>query len=61
MGRMHAPGKGIARSSLPWRRSVPSWFKLTSIEVEEQIFKLAKKVREACICLCGLLGERGSR
>ena len=43
MGRMHTPGKGISRSALPYRRSVPSWLKLTSDEVKEQIFKLAKK------------------
>ncbi|PAV74795.1 hypothetical protein WR25_20096 [Diploscapter pachys] len=43
MGRMHNPGKGISRSSLPYRRSVPSWQKSTSEEVTEHIVKLAKK------------------
>merc|ERR1712242_134272 len=43
MGRMHAPGKGISQSALPYRRSVPQWLKLTSDEVKDQIFKLAKK------------------
>nr|ALS05210.1 40S ribosomal protein S13 [Tortanus dextrilobatus] len=43
MGRMHAPGKGISQSALPYRRSVPGWMKMTSNEVKEQIFKLAKK------------------
>merc|ERR1711976_1015272 len=43
MGRMHAPGKGISQSALPYRRSVPNWLKLTSDEVKEHIFKLAKK------------------
>ena len=43
MGRMHAPGKGISQSALPYRRSVPNWLKLTSDEVKDQIFKLAKK------------------
>ncbi|GMT20669.1 hypothetical protein PFISCL1PPCAC_11966 [Pristionchus fissidentatus] len=43
MGRMHNPGKGISRSSLPYRRSVPTWLKLTSDDVTEQICKLAKK------------------
>merc|ERR1712063_171510 len=42
MGRMHAPGKGISQS-LPYRRSVPTWLKLSSDDVTEQIFKLAKK------------------
>merc|ERR1711921_53479 len=43
MGRMHAPGKGISQSALPYRRSVPTWLKLSSGEVKEQIYKLAKK------------------
>merc|ERR1711978_322177 len=43
MGRMHAPGKGISQSALPYRRSVPQWMKLTSDDVKDQIFKLAKK------------------
>merc|ERR1712198_528709 len=43
MGRMHAPGKGISASALPYRRSVPTWLKLSSEDVKEQIFKLAKK------------------
>merc|ERR1712142_1391665 len=43
MGRMHAPGKGLSQSALPYRRSLPTWLKLTSDDVKEQIFKLAKK------------------
>merc|ERR1712098_1006883 len=43
MGRMHAPGKGISQSALPYRRSVPTWLKLSSNEVKDQIYKLAKK------------------
>jgi small subunit ribosomal protein S13e len=43
MGRIHAPGKGISQSALPYRRSVPQWMKLTSDDVKDQIFKLAKK------------------
>jgi len=43
MGRMHAPGKGIAGSSLPFKRTPPSWLKLTAAQVEEQVQKLAKK------------------
>uniref|UniRef100_T1J128 Small ribosomal subunit protein uS15 n=1 Tax=Strigamia maritima TaxID=126957 RepID=T1J128_STRMM len=43
MGRMHTPGKGISKSALPYRRSVPTWLKLTSEDVVEQICKLAKK------------------
>ena len=40
---MHAPGKGISQSALPYRRSVPTWLKLSSADVKEQIYKLAKK------------------
>merc|ERR1712203_438461 len=43
MGRMHAPGKGLSSSALPYRRSVPTWLKLSNDEVREQIYKLAKK------------------
>ena len=43
MGRMHNPGKGISQSALPYRRSVPSWQKMTTDEVTDQISKLAKK------------------
>merc|ERR1719402_1851578 len=43
MGRMHAPGKGISQSALPYRRSVPTWLKISAEDVKEQIYKLAKK------------------
>ncbi|KAB0343548.1 hypothetical protein FD754_020474 [Muntiacus muntjak] len=43
MGRMHAPGKGLSQPALPYRRNVPTWLKLTSDDVKEQIYKLAKK------------------
>lgn len=43
MGRMHTPGKGIARSSLPYRRTPPSWCKIEPPKVKEEIFKYAKK------------------
>uniref|UniRef100_A0A8C5QXQ3 Small ribosomal subunit protein uS15 n=1 Tax=Leptobrachium leishanense TaxID=445787 RepID=A0A8C5QXQ3_9ANUR len=43
MGRMHAPGKGLSQSALLYRRRVPMWLKLTSDDVKEQIYKLAKK------------------
>ncbi|CAG2166103.1 unnamed protein product [Oppiella nova] len=43
MGRMHAPGKGISQSALPYRRTVPTWLKLTTDDVVDQICKLAKK------------------
>lgn len=40
---MHAPGKGIASSALPYRRTPPSWLKTSPEEVVEQITKLARK------------------
>ena len=43
MGRMLTSGKGISDSALPYRRTPPSWFKMTSNEVRDQIGKLAKK------------------
>lgn len=43
MGRMHCPGKGISKSALPYKRSSPSWSKVTSAQVEEHVCKLAKK------------------
>ncbi|KAB7507467.1 40S ribosomal protein S13 [Armadillidium nasatum] len=43
MGRMHSAGKGISQSALPYRRSVPTWLKLSKDDVEDQIVKLAKK------------------
>uniref|UniRef100_A0A1B6M5R0 Small ribosomal subunit protein uS15 n=1 Tax=Graphocephala atropunctata TaxID=36148 RepID=A0A1B6M5R0_9HEMI len=43
MGRMHAPGKGISQSALPYRRSVPTWLKHSPEDVKDQIYKLAKK------------------
>lgn len=43
MGRMHAPGKGISSSALPYKRTPASWVKSTPEDVIEQITKLAKK------------------
>ena len=40
---MHAPGKGIAGSALPYKRTPPSWLKISSAQVEENVCKLAKK------------------
>jgi len=40
---MHAPGKGIARSSLPYRRTPPSWCKIEPEKVKEEICKCARK------------------
>ncbi|KZP15740.1 hypothetical protein FIBSPDRAFT_832502 [Athelia psychrophila] len=43
MGRMHAPGKGISSSALPYRRAPPTWLKTTPDDVVEHIIKLARK------------------
>ena len=43
MGRMHSGGKGIAKSSLPYKRTPPSWLKMTASQVEETVCKFAKK------------------
>jgi small subunit ribosomal protein S13e len=40
---MHAPGKGISRRALPYKRSPPSWLKMSAVDVEEEVCKLAKK------------------
>ena len=39
----HLHRKGISSSTLPYRRSVPAWLKLTPDDIVEQIVKLAKK------------------
>eukprot|EP00898_Chlorokybus_atmophyticus_P005942 jgi/Chlat1/6349/Chrsp44S09061 len=43
MGRMHSRGKGMSASALPYKRTPPSWLKVTSVEVIDNINKLAKK------------------
>ena len=43
MGRMHTPGKGIASSALPYKRTPPSWLKVSAADVETHICKLARK------------------
>ncbi|XP_036596591.1 40S ribosomal protein S13-like [Trichosurus vulpecula] len=43
MGRMHAPRKGLSQLALPYHHSVPTWLKLTSDDMKEQMYKLAKK------------------
>ena len=43
MGRMHTPGKGISKSARPYKRSPPSWQKVSPQDVEEHVCRLAKK------------------
>ena len=40
---MHSRGKGISSSALPYKRSAPSWLKLSAQDVSEHIVKLARK------------------
>eukprot|EP01125_Pyxidicula_operculata_P012059 TRINITY_DN394_c0_g1_i2.p1 TRINITY_DN394_c0_g1~~TRINITY_DN394_c0_g1_i2.p1 ORF type:complete len:152 (+),score=29.60 TRINITY_DN394_c0_g1_i2:48-503(+) len=43
MGRMYTSGKGISGSALPYKRTPPSWVKLTAEQVNDHVCKLAKK------------------
>eukprot|EP01001_Neometanema_parovale_P000033 NODE_10035_length_612_cov_645.118609_g9763_i0.p1 GENE.NODE_10035_length_612_cov_645.118609_g9763_i0~~NODE_10035_length_612_cov_645.118609_g9763_i0.p1 ORF type:complete len:152 (+),score=34.92 NODE_10035_length_612_cov_645.118609_g9763_i0:65-520(+) len=43
MGRMHSNGKGIARSVCPFRRTKPSWLKISTRDVVDKICKLSRK------------------
>jgi small subunit ribosomal protein S13e len=43
MGRMHSGGKGISKSSLPYKRTPAAWVKTTAATVEDQVCKFAKK------------------
>ncbi|KAL5716943.1 ribosomal 40S subunit protein S13 [Ranunculus cassubicifolius] len=43
MGRMHSGGKGISSSALPYKRTPPSWLKISPLDVDENICKFAKK------------------
>jgi len=43
MGRMHSNGQGISASALPYKRSPPSWLKVSAQSVNEDVCKLAKK------------------
>nr|DAD43082.1 TPA_asm: hypothetical protein HUJ06_001312 [Nelumbo nucifera] len=40
---MHSRGKGIFSSALPYKRTPSSWLKISSQDVEENIYKFAKK------------------
>ncbi|KAG6749387.1 hypothetical protein POTOM_046432 [Populus tomentosa] len=43
MGRMHSKGKGISASALPYKRTSPSWLKISPQDVDDNICKFAKK------------------
>lgn len=43
MGSMHSGGKGISSSAFPYKRTSPSWIKISSQDVDENICKFDKK------------------
>merc|ERR1711892_121801 len=43
MGRMHSKGKGIARRSLPYKRTAPSWVKQSASDCVKEFCTMAKK------------------
>jgi hypothetical protein len=45
MGRMHTPGKGMSSSALPYKRSPPSWLKITPTEVRRRSYPLPLRSR----------------
>lgn len=45
MGRMHSNGKGKSRSALPYKRSSPSWLKITTTEVRARMRRDSARLR----------------
>uniref|UniRef100_A0A8D2DUI9 Small ribosomal subunit protein uS15 N-terminal domain-containing protein n=1 Tax=Sciurus vulgaris TaxID=55149 RepID=A0A8D2DUI9_SCIVU len=43
MGCMYASGKGLSHWPLPDLHSIPTWLKLVSDDMKEQIYKLTPK------------------
>ena len=43
MGRMYGRGKGISKSSVPYKKSAPRWMSVNSEEIKDKIAFLAKK------------------
>ena len=43
MGRMYGNGKGISKSSIPYKKKAPRWLSVDSSEIIKQIEALAKK------------------
>jgi small subunit ribosomal protein S13e len=39
MGRMHSHGKGISSSALPYKRTPPTWIKISTHDVDDTICK----------------------
>jgi small subunit ribosomal protein S13e len=43
MGRMYGRGKGISKSSIPYKKKAPRWLNIDSGELVKQMEQLAKK------------------
>ena len=43
MGRMYGSGKGLAKSSIPYKKKPPRWLVLNTTDVLKEIENLAKK------------------
>jgi small subunit ribosomal protein S13e len=43
MGRMYGRGKGMAKSSIPYKKKAPRWLNIDTSEIIKQIEALAKK------------------
>jgi small subunit ribosomal protein S13e len=43
MGRMYGRGKGISKSSIPYKKKAPRWLNIDSSELVKQMEQLAKK------------------
>jgi small subunit ribosomal protein S13e len=43
MGRIYGYGKGISQSVKPYKRTAPSWSKMTEADVQDMVCKLARK------------------
>merc|ERR1712159_106306 len=43
MGRMHSRGKGMSGSSIPFRRSPPTWLKTSAKDLTDEIYKFSRK------------------
>lgn len=43
MGRMYGNGKGISKSSIPYKKKAPRWLNVDSAEIVKQMEALAKK------------------
>ena len=54
---MHTPGKGMSGSALPYKRTPPSWLKMTANEVRLELAQLLAAVRTCRLLL--LAGEGG--